>query len=232
MEQVQLHALQFAFTHIDQELGIEGKTVLDFGCGAGRWVEYFRNLGADYVGVDISDEMIALSKTLYPGIAFDALKGLEIPLETDSCDLVFSIAVLHHNRPPQQEEILGEIARVLKPNGYLFLFEGLGTIQQNRLYLHPMREWVEMVEQSGFDCIVRRGYSYFVLCNLLNDMARRAEIPRVASWAERRLHIPRMSRWRPRVMLKFDEKLSPGISHRLASRYHDRGAMLFRYKGG
>jgi hypothetical protein len=139
---------------------------------------------------------------------------------------------MHHNRPPQQEEILAEISRVLKPNGYLFLFEGLGTTQMNRLYLYPMGGWVKMVEQYSFDCMVRRGYSYFVLCNMMSGMARRLEIPRVSSWMERRLHIPRLSRWRPDLFLKLDEKLSPGVSHRLSSRFHDRGAMLFKYRGG
>lgn len=218
MHQVQLHALNIAVSHINLQLDIKGKTVLDFGCGAGRWVEYFRNLGAKYVGIDISDEMIALSKSRYPDIPFDTLKGSIIPLETDSCDLVFSIAVIQHNRPPQQEELLGEITRVLKPNGYLFLFEGLGTIQQNRLYLHPMTEWIEIVERLDFTCVDQRGYSYFALCNLMNKTARR-------------LHIYRLAEKRPAFLLKIDQVLSPRVSHRLSSKYHDRGAMLFKYKG-
>jgi len=228
MHQVQLHALRFALDHLDPEFDMDGRTVLDFGCGAGRWVEFFRGLGTKYVGVDISDEMIALSRTLYPDSSFDTLKGSEIPLDTDSCDLVVSIAVMHHNGLAEQEAILGELSRVLKPNGYLFLFEGLGTTQRNRLYLHPMREWVEMVEQSGFDCVVQRGYSYFLLCNLMNYAARRYFL-RPSNWAARRLHVPLLYDWRPGVGLKLDAKLSPRVSHRLSSRFHDRGAMLFRH---
>jgi len=230
MHQVQLHALRFVLSQINQQSDLKGKTVLDFGCGAGRWVEFFRSLGAEYVGVDISEEMIALSKTLYPDRSFSTLTDHKIPLETDSCDLVFSIAVMHHNPVPHQEALLGEIARVLKPNGYLFLFEGLGTTQRNRLYLHPMREWVDLVEQQDFDCIVQRGYSYFVLCNLMNAAARRYFL-RPSNWAARRLHIPLLYEWRPTVGLKLDAKLSPGISHRLSSKYHDRGAMLFQHRG-
>ena len=218
MHQVQLHALEFAVNHINRESAIKGKTILDFGCGSGRWVEFFCNLGARYIGVDISDEMIALSKSRYPGVSFDTLKDLEIPLETDSCDFVFSIAVIHHNRPHHQDEILREITRVLKPNGYLFLFEGLGSTQWERLFPHPMSEWVEMVERYNFECILHRGYSYFVLCNLMNDTIRR-------------LHIPRIYNWRPRLLLKLDARLSPGFSHRLSGKYNDRGAMLFKYRG-
>lgn len=218
MHQAQLHALT---TVIDQQIDIKDKTILDFGCGSGRWVEFFCNLGAKYIGVDISEEMIELSKSRYPDNSFITLKDHKIPLETDSCDFVFSIAVIHHNRPAQQEEMLGEIARILKPGGYLFLFEGLGTTQWERMFPHPMSKWISMVEHYNFDCIMYRGYSYFVLCNLVNNAARRLHIPRVNGWRP----------WRPRLLLKLDARLSPGISHRLSSKYQDRGAMLFKHLG-
>lgn len=218
MHQAQLHALTAV---IDQEVDINGKTILDFGCGSGRWVEYFCNLGAKYIGVDISDEVIKLAKSRYPDNSFIALKDHKIPLENDSCDFIFSIAVIHHNQPLQQEELLGEIARILKPGGYLFLFEALGTYQSERVFPHPMRKWIKMVENYNFNCIMHQGYSYFVLCNLMNSAAQRLHIPRAYRWYP----------WRPRLLLKLDAKLSPSFSHRLSSKYHDRGAMLFKYLG-
>ena len=218
MHQAQLHALT---TVVDQRVDIKGKTILDFGCGSGRWAEFFCSRGAIYTGVDISDEMIELSKSRYPGMTFITLNDDEIPLETDSSDFVFSIAVIHHNRPPQQEEIFGEISRILKPGGYLFLFEGLGTTQWEHMFPHAMREWIQMVEQYDFDCIMHRGYSYFVLCNLMNDVTRRLHIPGLSGWRP----------WRPKLLLKLDARLSPGFSHRLSSKYHDRGAMLFKHRG-
>jgi hypothetical protein len=137
---------------------------------------------------------------------------------------------MHHNRVADQRRIFDEIARVLKPDGYLFLFEGLGTIQQNRLYLHPMAEWVKMVEQHRFDCVAQRGYSYFLLCNMMNQTAQRF-FPRVSKGAARRLRVPDLTSWRPGLGLKLDQLLAPDISHRLPARYHDRGAMLFRNRG-
>ena len=219
MHQVQLHALT---TVIDQYMEIEGKTILDFGCGSGRWVEFFCNLGAKYIGADISDEMIELSNSRYPGQEFIALQDNTMPLADDSCDCVFSIAVIHHNRPPEQEAILSEIARVLKPNGYLFLFEAVGTTQWEHLFPHSMSQWIKLVEQFHFDCITHRGYSYFALCNLVNDTARRLRIPRLSGWRP----------WRPRFLLRLDARLAARLSHRLSHKHHDRGAMLFRYLGG
>lgn len=218
MYRVQLHALTAV---IDQQTGVQGKTILDYGCGSGRWVDFFSSLGGKYTGVDISDEMIKLSKSRYPDNSFMTVKDHKIPLETNSCDFVFSIAVIHHNRPPQQEEMIDEIARVLKPGGHLFLFEGLGETQWERMFPHSMKRWIEMVENHNFDCIMHRGYSYFTLCNLVNEAIRKLGISRLFGWRP----------WRPRLLLQLDARLSPGLSHRLSSKYHDRGAMLFRLRG-
>jgi SAM-dependent methyltransferase len=217
MHQAQLHALN-AVT--DQLVDINNKTILDFGCGSGRWVEYFCNLGASYIGVDISDEMINLAKSRYPENSFTVLKDYKIPLEDDSCDFIFSIAVIHHNPPPQQEKLLSEISRVLKPGGYLFLFEALGTYKSERVFPHPMSKWIKMVEENNFKCILQQGYSYFVLCNMVNNVAKLLHIPRAYRWYP----------WRPKFLLKLDAKVSPGLSHRLPGKYHDRGAMLFKHQ--
>ena len=47
-------------------------TVNDFGCGYGALVDYFESCGFQfqYVGFDISSEMIAQARELYPGAAF------------------------------------------------------------------------------------------------------------------------------------------------------------------
>jgi len=37
---------------------LKKKKVLEVGCGIGRWVLFFKKRGAEYYGIDISDEMI------------------------------------------------------------------------------------------------------------------------------------------------------------------------------
>lgn len=44
----------------------KGDRVLDVGCGYGRFFPAFRNVGADYTGIDFSEEMIKLAKETYP----------------------------------------------------------------------------------------------------------------------------------------------------------------------
>lgn len=48
--------------------------VLDFGCGTGHLLDFLRRSGkftGEYVGYDISDEMVALAQSKFPGIRFE-----------------------------------------------------------------------------------------------------------------------------------------------------------------
>jgi SAM-dependent methyltransferase len=47
-----------------------GGKIVDIGCGFGREVNYFSNLGFDAVGVDISERVTSLAKSLYPNEKF------------------------------------------------------------------------------------------------------------------------------------------------------------------
>lgn len=53
---------------------LEGSRVLDVGCGFGDLFGYLRDRGitADYTGVDINEEFIAIAREAYPGARFIA----------------------------------------------------------------------------------------------------------------------------------------------------------------
>ena len=215
IEKAQLRALSRALKIISQHTTLDGKALLDYGCGSGRWVEYFNKLNVNYYGVDISSEMIALSTTLYPEKDFRTLQEKQIPLDTNSCDFIFSIAVIHHNQKPQQLEILSELNRVLKPGGFLFLFEGVGSEQRQREFPNPMPDWINMVEGLGFQCLMSKGYGYYLLTDFMNNTARKFRIPKIYNW-------------RPGLLLALDRVVSPRVTPMLPPVFHDRAAMLFR----
>lgn len=102
-----------------------GKTVLDAGCGQGRFSLGFAELGADVVGIDQSEHGLAraqetLEQTGYGEkckfIKMDFLHDLPI---TNKFDLVWSFGVLHHTGDTYGA--LKRIRPLVKPNGYLFL---------------------------------------------------------------------------------------------------------------
>ncbi len=215
MQSAQLRALTTALKVVERNITLKDGDVLDFGCGSGRWVDYIATHGANYHGVDISDEMIAVCKSRYPSVTFELVDDLSIPFASDSFDFIFSIAVLHHNRPDSQAVLLNEITRVLRPGGFLFLFEELGASARERVFPRRMDGWIEWVEAAGYACIQRKTYEYFMITDLVNGAARSC-------------NIPYLYRWRPSFLLRVDSVLSPLISEKRAPRDRGRGAMLFR----
>jgi ubiquinone/menaquinone biosynthesis C-methylase UbiE len=108
--------------------------IVDLGCGAGNSVDFFREVfpGCTWVGVDIkeSPEVRERKRTDATFMDFD---GINIPLPTESADLVFSRQVLEHVRYP--EELLKDVARILKRDGFM-----VGSTSQLEPY-HSYQYW-------------------------------------------------------------------------------------------
>lgn len=114
---------------------LEGRWVLDVGCGRGELACEAARRGAHAVGVDYAPAAIELSMErrgampppLRERVEFrlaDA-KGLDFP--DGSFDVVFMIDVYEHLHPYEIEHTLGEIRRVLRPWGRLVVHTGPNT---------------------------------------------------------------------------------------------------------
>ena len=53
---------------ISQYVDLEGKRILDVGCGLGMYVEKFRQFSDEVYGVDIDSEKVAQASTRLPNI--------------------------------------------------------------------------------------------------------------------------------------------------------------------
>lgn len=67
-----------------------GMKVLDAGCGYGRFYPIIFQAGADYEGIDFSEEMILLAKRKHPKGNFTAVNFMDHRPET-LFDVVFSV---------------------------------------------------------------------------------------------------------------------------------------------
>jgi ubiquinone/menaquinone biosynthesis C-methylase UbiE len=103
-----------------------GKTVLDYGCGAGDNAVLIASHGASVVGVDISPELIELAgkrlkaHDLDKNVEFRVGSAHELPLEDESVDIVFGNAILHHLDLKLASK---EVFRVLKKSGRAIFLE-------------------------------------------------------------------------------------------------------------
>lgn len=99
---------------------VDGERVLDAGCGTGVYTEWLLEQGAEVVGVDVSEEMLAEAADRVGERATLHRADLAEPLEfadADSFDGVVSVLVLGYVEDWRRP--FSEFARVLEPGGFL-----------------------------------------------------------------------------------------------------------------
>jgi SAM-dependent methyltransferase len=106
-----------------------GMRVADFGCGVGMVTDWLAELVGPWghvVGIDASAAQLAQAlqqlKTHGTNASFVRASATATGLPTDSFDLVYCRFLLIHL--PEPERALGEMRRLLKPNGILVCEDG------------------------------------------------------------------------------------------------------------
>jgi SAM-dependent methyltransferase len=96
--------------------------ILDYGCGYGRLCRQLEAAGyTDVRGVDPSPRMVERARTENPRLSFDVLGG-RAPFADVSFDAVLMFSVLTCIVDDDgQRGVVREIARVLRPNGILYV---------------------------------------------------------------------------------------------------------------
>ncbi len=100
---------------------LEGKKVLDVGCGGGILTEAMAELGAFCTGIDAEEQAIAMAAAhaLNNNLEIDyrtmAIEGMPV----ESYDVVTCMEMLEHVQNPQV--VIQHCVRLLKPGGFLFL---------------------------------------------------------------------------------------------------------------
>jgi malonyl-CoA O-methyltransferase len=112
------------------ELAIVGSDIVEIGCGTGLNTEWLATQAASVTALDFSEKMLrhAAARVQNPKarlIQHDVCKPW--PLANDAADVIVAMLILEHVEHFQP--VFAEAARVLRPNGKLFICE-----------LHPMRQ--------------------------------------------------------------------------------------------
>lgn len=101
---------------------LDGKLILDTGCGLGRFSEVCLNHGAQVVAVDMSGAIDAAFANLNDrdGIFFIQADIFNLPLKPGTFDFAFSWGVLHHT--PDPPLAFQKLPPLVKPGGKLMTF--------------------------------------------------------------------------------------------------------------
>lgn len=108
-----------------REQSIATDHILDFGCGIGNSVPFFRKYfeQSEFLFGDVSARSIEIAQTRFPGNGRYVIVDEHIPLPTHSQDIVFSACVFHHIPHDEHQHWLAELRRVTKPGGLLVIYE-------------------------------------------------------------------------------------------------------------
>ena len=144
--------------NVDALLGaIEGKppfAILDFGCGPGRDLKAFKDLGHEAVGLEGSARFAAMARD-YSGCEVWEQDFLALDLPPARFDGIFANASLFHVPRRELPRVLAELHAALKPEGVLFASNPRGNNEEgwNRgrygAY-HDLAAWRAFLEAAAF----------------------------------------------------------------------------------
>lgn len=106
-------------------LALEGRRVLDIGCGTGKFTRFLARAGAHAVGVDANENVLKTARAALRGedVEYRHGRGEALPFPDETIDIVVFSNSLHHIALDRMGDALAEAARVCKPGGNLYVME-------------------------------------------------------------------------------------------------------------
>ena len=157
------------------------KTILDAGCGTGKYLEILEANSKEYVGVDLSYEQIkkAQNKVKKSTTKLICANLKEIPLPDNYFDLIISSWVLGTILDLEERHLaLEELKRVLKPNGKIILVENAEKSFFEKLRGHDVdgktKVYNNWLIENGFSLV--KTFDDYFLFPTLNDAQKCFEV--------------------------------------------------------
>jgi len=142
-----------------------GASVLDVGCGTGRWVRRFQEIGLRATGVDATATMLRLARLCGTRAPLLAGEAFRLPFADAAFDCISDITVVQHIPTPLQPQALAEMIRVLRPGGRLILME---LIRGRDAHIFPRspQDWIRQATSCGATLIGWFGQEFLLLDRL------------------------------------------------------------------
>ncbi len=114
------------FLKKNQKYIVEGRTILDLGCGTGRNANYLAEKGNSIIGIEISKTALEIAKSRAKESSLEVDYrlgdiGQPIEIKDESVDIILDVTSSNSLSDMGREIYLNECNRVLKKDGYMFV---------------------------------------------------------------------------------------------------------------
>lgn len=123
---------------------IAGRDIIELGCGAAKLARSLleRHPDSKVTGLEVDERQHAKNlASPQSGLQFIAAGAQAVPFPDSSFDVALMLKSLHHVPMPLLAQALGEVARVLRPCGYLYVSEPV--------YGGPLNEVIRLFNDEG-----------------------------------------------------------------------------------
>jgi SAM-dependent methyltransferase len=141
----------------------EKETIIDFGCGSGRFSELLSRHCVFLVGIEITSDMLGIAKTECNNskTGFVLYDGLNLPIKEQAADVLVSVNVLQYvTDEGELEKVLKEIRGSLRPNGEFLCVEQV--TKNKRRWQRNFKSYLNFFERNGLkriaDYPIRKGH--------------------------------------------------------------------------
>jgi SAM-dependent methyltransferase len=144
-----------------------GARFLDVGCGTGRWVRRYGDLGFSAVGVDATIGMLQMARAHDTRAPLTTGLAQSLPFSDAAFDCISDITVVQHIPYEFHSKALQEMLRVLKPGGRMILMEVICGKDPHigkdpHVFPREPRDWITKVEHCGASLIAWFGQEFLL----------------------------------------------------------------------
>lgn len=150
---------------IDQLKRFNPETILDIGCGDGKFISDLHNSmpEARTIGVDSLERAIRFARIMTDSDNFVRMSGTLLAFKDDIFDTVTCLDVLEHIPAEDSTKLVDEIYRVMSPGGHCIV-----SVPSTKVKTHPMHYHHftpgDILDLMGrkFDDVNLKGCCYYV----------------------------------------------------------------------